>query len=263
MKVVIIGSGNVATVLGKKILTANNQVVQIVARNVEEGHRLGAILNASVVYNLRYINPFADIYIIAVADGAIEDISKRLKVHDKIVVHTAASVSKDILAQSSVNYGVLYPLQSLRKETVSIPPIPVLVDACNEQTMVALKEFSSEWADSVEVASDEERLKIHVAAVIVSNFVNHLFAISEEFCKVERLNFNLLHPLIEEVSARIRLGSPSGFQTGPAIRKDHHTIRMHEEVLAGYPKMQELYKMLTMSILEFYNNKSVEEKNAV
>ncbi len=36
MKVVIIGAGNVATVLGKKILEAGHEILQVVGRNLEK-----------------------------------------------------------------------------------------------------------------------------------------------------------------------------------------------------------------------------------
>ena len=54
-----------------------------------------------------------------------------------------------------------------------------------------------------QVINDEERLKLHVAAVIVSNFTNHLYAIAEEFCTSEHVDFNLLKPLIMETANRI------------------------------------------------------------
>jgi predicted short-subunit dehydrogenase-like oxidoreductase (DUF2520 family) len=66
----------------------------------------------------------ANLYVIAVSDEAVAEVASQLIVHNKLVVHTAGSVSKDVLKQASRNYGVLYPLQSLRKEMKDLPLTP-------------------------------------------------------------------------------------------------------------------------------------------
>lgn len=255
MKVVIIGSGNAATILGRKIDESGHEIVQVVSRNVESANRMSAFLNIVAVYNIRHINLLADIYLIAVSDSSIGLIAADLQLNDKIVVHTAAAVSKEVLATVSTNYGILYPLQTLTSEMVTLPPIPVLIDGNNEKTIETLREFADRWADNVQVANDEERLKLHVAAVLVNNFTNHLFTIVKEYCEKERLNFSLLYPLIEETVKRIKENNPAFLQTGPARRKDFVTIEKHYKLLEEYPKVEELYKLFTNSIIDFYGNK--------
>ena len=49
---------------------------------------------------------------------------------------------------------------------------------------------------------DDQRLKLHLAAVLCNNFVNHLYALTERYCKMEGLDFQLLLPLIKETAAR-------------------------------------------------------------
>lgn len=255
MKVVIIGTGNVATVLGKKIITTGNQVMQIVGRDFEKSNILASRLQTTPVYNTRYISLQADLYIIAVSDSSVPSVAGRLKLNDKMVVHTAAAVSKDVLAECSENYGVLYPLQTLVKEANLIPPIPVLVDGNNETTKKALAAFSSDWAERVQFANDETRLKLHVAAVFVNNFTNYIFTVAEEYCKKEQLKFNLLYPLIEETITRLKSQSPAILQTGPAARKDFQTIEKHKQMLKNQPEIQKLYDFLTDKILEADNKK--------
>ncbi len=255
MKVVIIGTGNTATILGKKIQAAGHEILQVVGRSFERTNLLASLLNSNAAYNPRYINLFGDIYIIAVSDSVIPAVALQLKLKNKVVVHTAAAVSKNVLAISSENYGVIYPLQTLVKERSSLPSIPVLVDGNNETTKKELIEFSSDWSDHVATASDDERLKLHVAAVFVSNFSNYLFTIGEQFCKEERLKFSLLYPLIEETVERLKSDSPSANQTGPAVREDYLTIEKHKKILESYPEIGDLYSVLTNSIISFYNKK--------
>lgn len=253
MKVVIIGTGNVAAVLGKKIMEAGNEIIQVAGRNFERTNILASQLHSSAVYNMRYISLLADIYIVAVSDSSIDSVAAQLKLKDKIIVHTAAAVSKDVLAGSSKNFGVLYPLQTLVKEMPSIPSIPVLIDGNNEITKKTLTNFSMDWSEHVQLANDNERLKLHLAAVFVNNFTNYIFTVTEEYCIKEQLKFNLLYPLIEETITRLRTNSPVNLQTGPAAREDFATIAKHKEILTDHPNLNKLYNMLTESIITLYN----------
>ena len=97
-------------------------------------------------------------------------------------------------------------------------------------------------------AGDDTRLKLHVAAVFVNNFTNHLYALAEDYCKKEGIDFKELFPLIEETASRLKTISPSKLQTGPAIRNDEETIQKHLVLLASHPQMKKVYEFLTASI---------------
>src|SRR5687767_5841562 len=121
MKVVLIGTGNVATVLGKKMLAAEHDILQVYGRQALPAEILADILHATHTNDLATLNPGADIYIIAVSDAAIAPLAGQLQLHNKLVVHTAGAVSKEVLKPCTTNYGVLYPLQSLRSEMTVLP----------------------------------------------------------------------------------------------------------------------------------------------
>ena len=255
MKLVIIGSGNVATVFGRKILQAGDEIIQVVGRNAEATKDLASDLNTAYTTNIPEINLLGDIYIVAVPDRFIGAVADQLKLDNKIIVHTAAAVSKEALAGSSPNYGVLYPLQTFRKEIRTMPMIPLMIDGSNDQTRERLIHFAAKWADSVTVANDEERLKLHVAAVFVNNFTNYLFTLAEEICDINKLDFNILKPLIKETISRIETNRPVDVQTGPAIRKDFITIEKHRKILENNMRGLQLYNVLTNSIISFYDER--------
>ena len=100
----------------------------------------------------------------------------------------------------------------------------------------------------VRQADDDARLKLHVAAVVVNNFSNHLYALIENYCKSEGLEFKELLPLIEETVSRLKDTSPSMTQTGPAIRHDKETIQKHLALLESHPQLKKVYEFLTESI---------------
>lgn len=250
MKIVIIGAGNVATVFGRRIKSAGHTVQQVFSRQVAAAKALADELGCSFTTSFYGISQSADIYIIALPDAALVTIHENLKLGNKIVLHTAGSVSKDVLKYVSENYGVLYPLQSLRKENADMEiEIPLLVDGNNEYTMNAVESFAKTISTMVGKTTDEERLKLHVAAVMVNNFTNHLYSLAENYCNAEKVDFTMLLPLIEETAIRLRSHSPNDMQTGPAVRKDTATIEKHLELLANHPKLNDLYQQLTKSIM--------------
>ncbi|HYF30540.1 MAG TPA: DUF2520 domain-containing protein [Chitinophagaceae bacterium] len=248
MKVVIIGSGNTATVLGRKIKGSDHIILQVTGRNEATVHALAADLGCSANTNAAHIDRSADIYIVAIADKALPRLHQWLQLDKKMVVHTAAAVSKDVLRDLSRNYGVLYPLQTLRKEQQHIPEIPFLVDGNTADDLALVQDFARSLSDKVWVAGDQERLKMHVAAVFASNFTNHLYGLADGFCKQEDIDFLLLLPLIEETARRLQELSPQASQTGPAIRHDAETIQKHLQVLSHYPALKKVYEDLTESI---------------
>jgi predicted short-subunit dehydrogenase-like oxidoreductase (DUF2520 family) len=251
MKVIIIGSGNTATVLGRKIKAAGHPILQVSGRNEAAVASLATELGCKANTDPEKIDHSADIYIVAIADRALPQLHEWLSLDKKLVVHTAAAVSRDVLQKVSRNYGVLYPLQTLRKEQAAIPGIPFLVDGNSPDDLALVQDFAASLSDRVFVAGDKLRLRMHVAAVLVSNFTNHLYVLAEGFCKSEQLDFSLLLPLIDETANRLHDLSPVQSQTGPALRSDRPTIDKHLEILNAYPSLKGMYELLTDSIQQF------------
>lgn len=252
MRISLIGSGNVAAVLGRKCVQSGHEIVEVCGRNEPDVEVLANMLQAAVCTNFSKIRTDAECYIIAVSDAAIPVVADQVKLDKKLVVHTAGSVSKDVLNISSKNYGVLYPLQSLRKEMDVIPAIPILVDGNTADDRTLIYDIARSLSDQVQLANDEQRLKLHVAAVLVSNFTNHLYALAETYCKKEQVDFKLLLPLIVSIAERLHDFSAISVQTGPAIRNDEPTINRHLELLKDHPEVARFYKLFSESIQAMY-----------
>lgn len=252
MKIVMVGSGNTATVLCALISKTQHQLVQIVSRK-----RSSALILANK-YGIPAGNlddaEYADayLYIIALNDAALNGLERYTALKNKRIVHTAGSVSMEILKSCTSDYGVFYPLQTLSQLTSHVPRIPLLIDGNTEETRQLLFSFAHELSDDVSFASDEQRKGYHLAAVFVSNFSNHMYALAESFCKREELDFARLLPLLKEVNERAQRYSPSLTQTGPAMRNDVFTLNRHLESLSVYPDLRYIYLKLTESILKMH-----------
>ncbi len=250
MRVVIIGSGNVASVMGRLIQRNDHEIVQVISRNAHHAKILADELNCPFSDTNSTVDMSAGLYLVAVNDGALYELNKSFHIGHKLILHTAGSVPKTVLKDISVNYGVLYPLQSLRKEMNYPDDIPFLIDANSEETITLTEDFARTISGTIAKASDEDRLKLHVAAVIVSNFTNHLYALAEEFCGKEKVDFKLLAPLIKETARRVETHSPADVQTGPALRNDIFTLDKHLKLLANYDRLKYIYLKLTDSIMK-------------
>lgn len=185
-----------------------------------------------------------DVAIIAVSDNAIGEVSEKIK--SPLVVHTSGSTHIDALKNKG-RKGVFYPLQSFTKgKTVDFSKIPICIEARTEEDEKLLGSLVSRLKGGFYHIGSEERKYIHVAAVFVNNFTNHMFKTAWDIFGEHHIPFNILMPLIKESIEKIERLTPEEAQTGPAIRKDQKTIDNHLTLLNDSQK--ELYKAITESI---------------
>jgi predicted short-subunit dehydrogenase-like oxidoreductase (DUF2520 family) len=154
----------------------------------------------------------------------------------------------NVLKGISESYGVLYPLQSLSRETETLPKLTMLTQGNDSESVKIISDFANTIAETVIEAGDQDRLKYHLAATIVNNFTNYLYIIAESFCRKENLSFAVLQPLMEETVMRLRNSSPATVQTGAAIRNDLTTLEKHRDLLKEYPAILNLYNLFTEEI---------------
>ena len=194
----------------------------------------------------------ADLYIIGIPDDAIAAFSETLPLKNKLVVHTSGSVSMEALSKRN-RKGVFYPLQTFSKNReVNFNTIPICIEAKEEADLELLTNLGNSLSEKVVEIDSDERSKLHLAAVFVNNFVNHLYAIGDDILGNNELSFDLLHPLIEETASKVKTLSPSEVQTGPARRGDQKTIEKHLHLLKEGPE-SELYQQLTESLMKKFD----------
>ncbi|MCO6173463.1 F420-dependent NADP oxidoreductase [Flavobacterium sp. NRK F10] len=241
----VIGSGNVAQHLIKVFSkTTGIELVQAFARQPES---LLHLLPYEKITNDYQKLQKADVYIISVTDNAIAEVSEQLPFKDQLVVHTSGTSAISIL-DSKNRKGVFYPLQTFSKnKEINFSSVPLCLETEDETDFQVLEKVAQAISEKVYRISSEQRRSLHVAAVFVCNFVNHLYYIGNEVCDKNNVPFEVLHPLIRETAQKIMELSPEEAQTGPAKRNDTKTINQHIEFLKD-SKYQDIYKLLTQSI---------------
>ena len=247
IQVSIIGSGNVAQHLIQAFSkTTEIELVQVFSRKKETVNHL--IISDKIITNLNQLKA-ADVYILAVTDEAIADISNQLPFKNQLLVHTSGSVAMETLNDNN-RKGVFYPLQTFSKsKAVDFKIIPICIEATTEKDYQTLEALAKSISNVVYKIYSEQRKALHVAAVFVSNFVNHLYKMGNDICIENEVPFDLLKPLIQETANKINTLSPAQAQTGPAKRNDTQTINAHLSFLTN-DNQKEIYKLLTKSIID-------------
>lgn len=251
MTLTIIGSGNVAWLLAILFKTSGHKINQIYSRNKKTGSALSKITGGKFIDDIQKIDSKSDIYIIAINDDSIAEVVSKLPALNNIVVHTSGTVDLQILKKKFKKAGVVYPLQSITSESVLSDELTFCLEATNNTVLTSLKQLVTSVNCSFVVMNSQKRAKLHLAAVLVNNFTNHLYAQAFSFLKKNRIEFNLLKPLISHTVKRIN-GNPASFQTGPAVRNDKKTIQQHLMLLKDNKQLADLYKQLTASIYKFH-----------
>lgn len=250
MKIALLGSGNVATNLGRALRESGHQILQVWSRTLQNAEELAEKLSSAYTDDLHRLDNSADLYIISVKDDAIEEVASSFPFQDKLLVHTSGTASLDRLGADRLYAGVLYPLQTFSKQkAVDFNAVPLLVEGNTEKVTRDLGELAGSISHTVQLATSAQRAAIHVAAVFACNFSNHLYTISQRLLEKEGLDFKLLLPLIMETAQKVQSVCPQDAQTGPAARGDQESISKHRQYLQTSPELLQLYDLMTGMIM--------------
>ncbi|MEM9822704.1 MAG: Rossmann-like and DUF2520 domain-containing protein [Bacteroidota bacterium] len=238
--------------MGNALHQQGHTIQQVYSRTFKKAKALAKQIDAKATNNLKKINPSAQLYLLAVSDGAIVEVATKIAStlsSAALVVHTSGATPAKSLSPFFKSYGTFYPLQSFSKgKAVDFSSIPFCIHANRKKQREQLASLAKCLSPAVYFLDDQQRAILHVAAVFANNFTNHLFHISQSLLQGQSLPFELLQPLILETAAKVQAQSPSAMQTGPAIRGDQKTIEQHLSYLKKQPEIQKLYLLLTESI---------------
>jgi predicted short-subunit dehydrogenase-like oxidoreductase (DUF2520 family) len=246
----IVGTGNVAWHLGKALFESGERIDFVYGRDVSKAKDLARSLKAELIEDLTNLENRT--VLICVKDEAIGEISEIL--HPScFVIHTSGSVSINVL-EGHEGFGVLYPLQTFSKDrNIELSSVPFLVEASDKAHLISIIELASRIAENIQISNSEERKQIHLAAVYVNNFTNHIIQTAKQLMDEKGLDWKLLLPLLKETVDKLTEMDPDEAQTGPAKRNDQITIQEHLSMLPESER--ELYEMISKRIQQHYLDK--------
>ena len=252
MEIVLLGSGNIATHLGKALKMAGQNITQVWSRSFDKATELADSVGAKAINELSQITSTAGLYLMAVNDDAIRSVAGQLSIADGLIVHTSGSTGLDVLDGIAKRTGVFYPIQTFSKsKAVDLRQVPIAIEGSSAEVTDLLHSMASRISERVFEMNSVKRRTVHTAAVFACNFTNHMYVLAQELLKEQNLSFDLLRPLIAETALKIQSADPASVQTGPAVRNDQSTMEMQLQLLKGNQKLIELYEKLSQSIINY------------
>jgi predicted short-subunit dehydrogenase-like oxidoreductase (DUF2520 family) len=254
MKIVIIGSGKVASWFGRTLLNNNHEIVQVYSRNKGNASALATALKSTPVSNLSELNSKADLYLISVSDNAISSVINEIPKVEGVVIHTSGSQDISVLKNVSEKYGVMWPVISVTKNMKESNDFFMVIEVSDEETLKIINGLSSFFTKQIVSLPYEKRQIVHLTAVFANNFTNHLITIVQEILKENQIEYSILNPLINNLVNQLDTIPAKDLQTGPAVRNDTETIEKHLQLLSNKPEYKEIYKLLSLAIKSFHKN---------
>ncbi len=251
MKIGLIGLGNAGSQLARVLHRKHLGLVAIFSRDYDKVSQTGKRKRIFYTNDLADFPKDLDLYILAVPDDVIGEVAATLShlVEGGRVVHISGSQPSTVLAPYFERHGVFYPLQTMTKgRRIKFQDVPILITTPDDELRQDLLDLAHKISNHVHIISDEERAWLHIAAVIVNNFTNHLYALAEKITDARDLPFDLLRPLILETAQKVQKLDPQKAQTGPAARGDQETIDRHLQKLENYPDILKVYQVLSDSL---------------
>ncbi len=250
------GAGNVASALCEEMFARGHNIVRIVSETEERGLLLADSCNALWSDKPDFTEK-SDILIVAVPDNRLRNVLSKIKCGNRtVVVHTAGSFGLEVFPGKIKHPGVLYPLQTFtRGRSIDFKELNFLAETSDQFSFSILKNLTLSLGSKIMKSEAGNRKMLHLAAVFVCNFTNHMFTAGKEISSIAGFPFEILEPLITETYNKAVDKGPEISQTGPAVRHDIKTIKKHLKLLSFKPEYREMYMAITSSIIEYYKKR--------
>jgi predicted short-subunit dehydrogenase-like oxidoreductase (DUF2520 family) len=241
----LIGTGKLSRHLAKKLSIFKDKPLFIWGRNSEQAASIASEFGLVHLNNIQEIPENSGV-LLCVSDHAIEQLANELKDKSPFLIHFSGTQSISRLTPFTPNAAIIWPNQSFSNAVhIDWKNVPLILEVSNETSKVWLMEIVNALGGSAVFLDEESRKKLHLAAVVANNFINHLFVLTETWCIQNKLDFKLLLPLINQSTQNLQNQSPSQLQTGPASRNDWTTIHSHIEMLSHFPELKQVYTLFS------------------
>ena len=245
---IVIGAGNMASYL------LSHQPPAFTCLGIYSRTAAKAAL-LSQQFGVPHLNSLSDIaatpvdYIfLAVSDTAIPSLLHSVATTALFISFSGMVDEQQLAVASNKSIASLWPLYSINN-AIKRPTttIPFVINREDKKHVKALHQLALFYTTQVIELSYEQRKAAHLAAVVLNNFVNHLYAVTQAFCEEHQIDPLILNPLVQQTAAQYETLNAAHMQTGPAIRGDQDSIQKHLEILQN-SHLESIYTLLTESI---------------
>jgi predicted short-subunit dehydrogenase-like oxidoreductase (DUF2520 family) len=249
------GAGKVAGSLCRELFRTGSRIDKIVSESESGGKFLADTCNAVWSDNLIFPES-TGVIIVSVPDHRLKKVLSGIRCSPgTLVVHTAGSMGLDMFPEHIRHKGIFYPLQTFSKNRiVNFTGLPFLLESSDKESSQILTDLVESVSGKAYFVDTDHRKMLHLAAVFICNFTNHMLTIGKDVVLNAGFPFEIMTPLINETISKAIASGPENSQTGPAIRDDKNTIEKQLELLSSSPELQKIYSDMTQAIIEYYKN---------
>jgi predicted short-subunit dehydrogenase-like oxidoreductase (DUF2520 family) len=260
-----IGAGKVAHTLARLWYTRGYSVRAVYSRTANHALALAEKVDAETVAAPGLVFAHADLILLTVSDDTLESVVASMVNEEKL---WRGNTAKAVIHTSGVHdSGVLSPFIALGVMTGSLHPAYPFADIESAIQGLPGATFGMEadadvlrgWLEALVEALDGKVLNIppsgkaayHSAFVFASNYVVTLYAIAERLLvglgADREVADNALNTLLSGTLDNLRRQGIPAALTGPLVRGDTQTIKMHIDALGRVDgELAELYKQLAL-----------------
>lgn len=252
----IIGTGNMAHFLIVQLQAAGHHCAGIWGRNEIAVNEISSTFGIPKHEHLTAIPDETDhCCFLAINDGALSTVIEPIYFQKSILIHCSGASPISLLEQHAAHTSVFWPIYSILKTSIVVnKEIPIAVEANKPTSEANIIALAKSMSNKVFIANTKQRQQLHLAAVFVNNFSNHLMTIAQELCLEAQVPYDALHAITNQTLLRAQAESPKTSQTGPAIRGDEHTQQQQLALLTQHPLWADIYQSLSASIRKMYRS---------
>ncbi len=265
MEIGIIGAGRVGSALAIA-LSERNFSVCIASRHKENADFIASISHARSVS----IENAAQcrVVFLTVTDSAIKSVAEQIAnfiSKKQVVIHTSGALSSKAIAFLNASVGSLHPLKSFanaQDAAKSLKGTIFTFEGSKEAEETVSKIVKALNGKLVKINSNDKVL-YHLAAVLTANYTVTLFSLSQEILK--SIGFSdkdaeeSLLVLLKGVIKNIEKNGADDALTGPILRGDAETIRMHLNAIKD-KNTEDIYIFLAFATLKIAERQGLNRK---
>ncbi len=246
LRVAVIGTGRLGTVLARELAACGHNVVAVVTRRVSRARRAAASIgshpHALTISQLDLLPPI-ELLLITTPDDAITETATRLAAVERtnlakrpVALHTSGVASSDALAplrERGFYIGSMHPLVSISDPTSGAENLRsafYCLEGDRNAVSLARRLVRELGGKSFSIKPGDKAL-YHAAAVVSCNHLVALFDLAVELmtrCGLSKSNaLSVLAPLLRTTCENIATRGPQRALTGPFTRADVATVRRH------------------------------------
>jgi predicted short-subunit dehydrogenase-like oxidoreductase (DUF2520 family) len=267
-RVAIVGAGNWGTALSLSLRRAGYEIVAVVGRSHGAGlkaglnkvRRLAKLVGARGVVDLSEVS--AELIWFCVPDAAIDEAARSLaaKVEWKgrVALHSSGALTSDVLGvlrRRGASVASAHPMMTFVKGSQpALAGVPFAVEGDPAAARVARRAIRDVGGHAYSILK-KDKAAYHAWGTFASPLFTALLATTERVAMLAGVNQaeakRRMIPILQQTLENYAALGAAGAFSGPIVRGDVDTVRVHLRALRGSPVARAVYSALAGSALQY------------